>query len=460
MRARFLLLGLALAACADTEPADARPNIVLILADDLGWADVGYQGSTFYRTPHIDALSARGLTFSNAYAPSAVCSPSRAAILTGLSPARLQITRALGGAPSTEPSGPATTGPANKRVWEPIARESIPAGTPTCASVLRAVGYRTALIGKWHLGGDPRDLGFDVVIGAGREGATPSYFAPYGLPGLEDAPPGEYLTDRLTDEALEFLRASSGAPFFLYLSHFAPHSPFEAKADVVERYAARVDPNGAQRNPVYAAMVESLDDSVGRIVAELDALGLTERTLLVFTSDNGGWVERRGADGEEPYHVTSNAPLRSGKGRLYEGGVRVPTIASGAGVRAGTTDEPILGTDFLATFTRAAGIALPKTDGVALNDLFATHEPLARDELVFHFPHQSLASSIRAGDHKLIHFYIRDRDELFDLSADVGEEHDLAATNSKLAADLRVRLESTLDAEGAVRPTRNDGRSE
>ena len=457
------LVCLALTACGAEEASGSRgspgpPNIVFILADDLGWADVGFQGSTFYRTPHIDALSRRGLVFSDAYSAAAVCSPSRAAILTGLSPARLQLTRAIGNQVPSGPPGPATSGPPDKRVWEPITRDAIPAGTPTCATVLRAAGYRTAMIGKWHLGGEPADCGFDVVKGAARSGVTGSYFAPYGLPGLEGGPAGEYLTDRLTDEAIAFMEESADAPFFLYLSHFAPHSPFEAKPELVELYETRVDPAVAQRNAVYAAMIDSLDQSVGRLVESIERLGLTERTLVVFTSDNGGWVERRATSSAPAYHVTSNTPMRAGKGRLYEGGVRVPTIFAGVGVRRGVSEVPIIGTDFLPTFARVALAptdAFGDSDGLDLSELFGAAGRLDREELVFHSPHQSFASSIRIGDRKLIHFYIRDRDELYDLSSDVGEQVDLAAVDPDLAAELRARLESALDAAGATRPVRN-----
>jgi len=452
---------LALVSACGGAPEREAYNVVLILADDLGWADVGYQGSSFHATPNIDSLAARGIVFSQAYSASPVCSPSRASILTGLHPARLQLTRALGGQPASGPPGPATTGPSDKPMWGPVIRDRIPPEQPTFVSLLKDAGYRTGFVGKWHLGPGPLNYGFESEVGAVPWGQSQSYFPPYGLPTLTDGPPGEYLTDRLTDEAVRFLEENRDRPFFLMLSHYAVHSPWEAKPERVRAYEARADPAALQRNPVYAAMVESLDDSVGRILASLERLGLNERTVVVFTSDNGAFEEKRNDPRTGgPYRITSNLPFRSGKGRLYEGGLRVPTAVLGpvVGRPGSTSGVPIVGTDLFPTILAWAGVSVPPgLDGADLTGLVSGGPAPPRDELVFHFPHQSFASSIRRGDIKLIHFYITERSELYDLSADPGEQHDLSASRPELAADLERALFERLAELGAVLPTRNTG---
>jgi len=452
---------LALVTACDGAPPREATNVVLILADDLGWADVGYQGSTFHATPNLDSLAAKGIVFSQAYSASPVCSPSRASILTGIHPARLQLTRALQGQPASELPGPATTGPSDRALWAPIVRDRIPAEQQTFVALLKDAGYRTGFVGKWHLGPGPLHYGFESQVGAVPWGQSQSYFPPYGLPGLTDGPPGEYLTDRLTDEAVRFLEESSDSPFFLLLSHYAVHSPWEAKPERVAEYEARADPDGLQRNPVYAAMVESLDDSVGRIVAALERLGLSERTVVVFTSDNGAFEEKRNDPTTGgPYRITSNLPLRSGKGRLYEGGVRVPTVVLGPVVaRPGSTsDVPIVGTDLFPTILTWAGVSVPDgLDGADLAGLVGGGVAPPRDELVFHFPHQSFVSSIRRGDMKLIHFYLTERHELYDLAADPGEASDMSASQPELATELEHALFERLADLQAVLPTRNPG---
>ena len=448
-----LLACLLAASCAD--PA-ARPSFVLVLADDLGWADVGYQGSSFYRTPAIDALAADGLVFPRAYAPSPVCSPSRAGILTGLHPARLQVTAAVD-EPRVHAPGPATDGPAEEPVWEPWTRDALPADAPTIASRLGAAGYRTALIGKLHLANDPAALGFQVVRGSSRGGVARSYFQPYGVDDLPVRGDGdEYLTDRLTDEAIRFLEESGDVPFLLFVSHYAPHSPFEAPAELVTEYEARVDPSAPQRNPVYAAMVEHLDRSVGRLREALVLLDLADHTFLLFTSDNGGWEERRAENGRAAYSITSNAPWRSGKGRLYEGGVRVPLVVSGPGIGPGSSSVPVVGLDLAPTLAALAGLEPVESDGLDLSSLLSGRATtLPREALVFHFPHQSLASSVLRGEEKLLHFWIKDRDELYRIDEDPGELTDLVGREPERAAELRALLFAELDRLGAVRPTRN-----
>ncbi|MSR61246.1 MAG: hypothetical protein EXS08_02195 [Planctomycetes bacterium] len=452
------LLALTLAACTP-EPAP-RPSFVLVLADDLGWADVGFQGSRFQRTPAIDRLAADGLSFSNAYAAAPVCSPSRAALLTGLAPARLHLTKALGPhAPTEEDDERETSG----ELVEPTVVENLPAG-PTLGTELGAAGYRTAWIGKWHLGETPRAHGFETSLADSTAGATPSYFAPYGIPSLPDGPPGEYLTDRLTDEAVRFLRAQHEQPFLLVLSHYAPHLPLAAPPALVAEFEQRADPSAPQHNPVYAAMIARLDASVERLRATLEELHLAEHTLLLFTSDNGGFESKRlvrkrkagPGDTDESVSITSNLPLRSGKGRLYEGGLRVPLVAWGGPLLArGTSAVPVIGMDLLPTLLALAGRAPPPIcDGLDLAPLLCAERGPARDALYFHFPHQTFQSALRAGDEKLVYGWREERAELYDLSGDPGELHDLAAERPQRAGELQSKLFRWLDAVGAARPER------
>lgn len=461
-RPRSFLLAqiLLIAACGRASAPPARPNFVVFLADDLGWADVGYQGSTFYRTPHIDALAHDGLAFSQAYAASPVCSPSRAAILTGWSPARLHITTVMGPKAPFEELEARLDDATPGKIVAPTIRSRLPEGLPTLASCLEELGYRTALIGKWHLVPAPRSVGFDLQPGASPGGAVTSYFSPYGLPNLSDGPKGEYLTDRLTEEAVRFLENNRERPFLLVLSHYAVHTPLEAPEELVAECRARVAPGAPQKNPTYAAMVERLDDSVGRVRAALERLGLAGNTLLVFTSDNGGVEGKNTKYFEE--EVTSNLPLRSEKGRVYEGGLRVPMIAWGGVVAArGTCSEPVVGTDLFPTLLSLAGHApVSPSDGVDLTPLLEGSESLPRDELAFHFPHESFASALRLGDEKLVYSWKRERSELYDLAEDPGEQHDLAPERPERVAELERRLFAWLDGVGAERPVRSPAASD
>jgi len=470
-RAILLLAPILLGAgsCGPQAPASSKtsgvraekPNIVFVLADDLGWADVGYQGSTFHPTPNIDALARRGLVFTNAYASSPVCSPTRYSFLTGQNPARHGMTKALnpsvvGGVP-----GEATSGPEDREWWEPVLQDHIPDTETTITERLRAAGYRTGIIGKWHLGAPQAPLqGFDVSIATDVLGGPASYFSPYEIPGFPEGPEGEYITERLTDEAVTFIEQRGDRPFFLFLSHFAPHSPWQARAELVAKHEARIDPDAAQKNPIYAAMIESLDDSVGRIVAALEVNGLSENTLLVFASDNGAltqrWLRRRSKH-RTLFEITSNAPLRGGKGKLYEGGIRVPTIACWPGViEPGRCDVPTDTTDYYPTFLELCGLA-PRgetLDGVSLMPLLLGDGVLAREALYFHFPHQTLVCALRRGDEKLVHHF-GGATELYDLSSDPGEETNLFDERSDRALELKDELFTWLRGVGARFPVRN-----
>lgn len=457
MHRRTFLQAAAGAATAAAQNRPARPpNIVFILIDDYGWRDTGFNGSTFYQTPHIDALARGGIVFSHGYSASPVCSPTRAAIMTGKYPARLHLTAHLQGA-------------SNRlhytKVLQPNARLELPLAEVTIAELLRERGYRTACIGKWHLGRTgfrPSNQGFDVELGGDEAGSTNSFFYPQWTKKIPlEGKPGDYLTDRLTELAVDFIHAHRDRPFFLYLPHFAVHTPIEPKPEKIPKYAARSRPEDPQNYPGYAAMIESMDESVGRVMTALREAGIEDNTLVVFTADNGGVTSREWKN--RP--ITSNLPLRSGKGHLYEGGIRVPTIVRWPGVtQAGSTcTEPILSIDYAPTLAEAAGVPqsrLPAMDGRSITRLLRGARTLGRGEVFWHYPHYSPqlgtpAAAIRRGPDKLILFFEDDRAELYDLERDPGERTDLAAAQPAKAAQLRKRLEAWLRDTQAQIPAPN-----
>ena len=427
---------------AQPERREPRPNIVFILIDDLGWSELGCYGNTFNETPNVDRLAAAGLRFTSAYSAAPVCSPMRAALMTGQYPARVGIIDFLRGD--------------DRRFLSP--------DYYTLAEALRDAGYATGLIGKWHLmgdyakrKGDPARHGFDEVIcsetlyiGAG------DYFAPYRfMPDVEPLAENEYLTDRLAEEAVRFIRRHRERPFFLYLSHYAVHTLLAGRSDIVGRFRARADNARRRTNPDLAAMLASIDDGVGRILGALDELGLRGRTLVIFTSDNGGDLA-----------VTSNAPLRAGKATLYEGGIRVPLIISGAGTgREGRVcDVPVTTVDFYPTLLELAG-ARPRSgqvlDGESLVPLLAADGRLQRQTIYWHFPLEEPlkrrpCSAIRRGDYKLIDFHDTHTQELYDLGRDPRETHDLAgempAKRAELAEALTTWRNDVTRREAATRP--------
>jgi arylsulfatase A-like enzyme len=462
--------------------ASEKPNVIVILADDLGWADLSCYGSTLHESPHLDRLAAKGMRFTQAYSSSPYCSPSRAAILTGRHPARLKITDYI---PSNGKSGALL--PAEMRMELPL--EEV-----TMAEVLRDAGYATWHVGKWHLGDlgfYPEDQGFQVNVAGNHSGAPPSFFWPYGddegvavaRPGAKDkrkgyhgtpvpglragGKEGEHLCDRLTSEAIRLIeQRDPQRPFFLYLPFYDVHTPVMAKPDLVKKYetkAARLglppvaetprftEDNRAhggtaaklpetQVNPTYAAMIETMDANVGRLMAKLEEIGIAENTFVLFTSDNGGHL------------VTSNRPLRGCKGWLYEGGVREPWIVTWPGVTkpGSTCDVPVINADILPTILDVCGLppkpALHK-DGVSVASLLRGGTTPVHDALFWHFPHygnhgSGPCSSVRVGDWKLIHWIEDDSVELFDLATDPAEKTNLAAEHPDRAADLRARLDA------------------
>jgi arylsulfatase A-like enzyme len=469
-----------LLACASTQPLAVRrpPNVVVIVIDDLGWTDLGCYGSDYHETPHIDRLAAHGVRFTQAYAAAAVCSPTRAAIQTGCDPARLGITdwiraRFQGGTMPDDGRNPSGFWrPAGERLLVPrnplwLEREEV-----TIAEVLRSAGYRTAHVGKWHLGLDdwyPEHQGYDLNRGGCDLGHPPSYFDPYEnepqgpIPTLAPRREGEYLTDREADEAVEFIRENAEGPFFLHLAPYAVHTPLMARADLREHYERRRK-GEHQQNAVYAAMVRSVDDALGRVLAALEDLEVREDTLVIFTSDNGGLVG-----------PTSNHPLRAGKGHPYEGGLRVPLIVSYEGglrvplivswprrvPQGAVSDVPVTSVDLMPTICDATGI--PRTAGRELDGVSLYHhlrsggsDPLNRESLFWHFPHYRREippySVARIGDLKLVKWWEGPTFELYDLADDPSETRDLASERPDAAAALDARLTAYLRAIGARIP--------
>ena len=439
-------------------------NFVILLVDDLGWADLGCYGSDLHQTPNIDRFAEESLVFTEAYAAAPVCSPTRASIMTGKYPARLHIT--VWYESSDNP-------PKGRKLIPPITVGNMPHSEVTIAEVLHEAGYLTAHVGKWHLGDAahyPQTQGFDVNIGGTFWGAPTTFFYPYSgsgtfgkdfryVPHLEFGREGEYLTDRLTDEAIDVLERARGGPFLLNMCWHTVHTPIEAKQDVVDRYAAKIRPGMRHVNPTYAAMVESLDENLGKILDKIDALGIADRTVVILTSDNGGFVNNyRGQT------VTNNRPLRSGKGSLWEGGVRVPLVIRWPGVtRAGTScSEPVVSTDFYPTILEMAGLQgntqhNANVDGLSLVPLLENPEgKLDREAIYFHYPHYypttTPVSSIRAGDWKLLEFHEDNNVELYNLRDDPSEKSNLAAEMPQRAEQLRRQLHDWLNAVDAQMP--------
>lgn len=453
---------------ADSTNRRSLPNIVVILADDLGWSDLGCYGADLHETPHLDRLAKQGVRFTTAYAGSSVCTPTRAALMTGKHPARLGMT--------VWSEAAAHPGPQKRKLLPAAAEHNLALDEKALASYLAQAGYLTAIVGKWHLGDAnhyPETHGFDVNIGGTLWGAPETFFYPYrgsGLygkefryvPHLEFGKQGEYLTDRLTDEALRVIDRARGEPFFLYLAHHAVHTPIEAPAEIEKRFEARISAELHHQNAGYAAMLERLDASVGRVLARLDQLGLADNTIVVFTSDNGGFI---GRDRRRGVPVTNNHPLRSGKGALYEGGIRVPLMVRWPGVTPAkrTSDEPVVTEDLFFTLLAAAGQSPDPNrarDGVDLSPVLKDPAAsLGRDALYFHYPHYyettTPVSAVRAGEWKLLHYYEDGHDELYNLAADLGEQQNLAEREAERTAELSGKLKHWLTEVGARMPREN-----
>jgi arylsulfatase A len=449
----FVLLGSPFA-LADERAAGPRPNIILIVIDDLGWADLGCYGSTYHETPNLDALARRGMRFTDGYAACPVCSPSRAAIMTGRYPARLHLTDWLPGRPDQ----------ASQKLRRPRFRQELPLDEVTLAEVLGPAGYTSASIGKWHLGGPafwPEHQGFDMNIGGTETGSPPGGYFRFKTPNLQARSDAEYLTDRLTDEAIAFVERNRTRPFFLYLAHYAVHIPLQARTERLARYRAKPASGSLQNNPIYAAMLQSVDEGVGRLMRKLEDLGIEDRTVVIFTSDNGGLSVKEGPNTP----ATSNSPLRAGKGYLYEGGIRVPLIIAWPGVtRPGSIcGVPVSGQDLFPTVRDIAGGAPTPgrvVDGESLAPLLRRTGALRRDSLFWHYPHYANqggkpGGAIRQGNLKLIEGYEDGRSELYDLVADPSERKDLSGERPDEVSRLRDRLDQWRRSVGAQMPTPN-----
>lgn len=456
-------LGLpALVACADGAEPNAAPkrppSLVFILVDDLGWADIGCNGSSFYETPHVDALAAAGMRLTNAYAACPVCSPTRASILTGKYPARLKLTNFLVGL-REKPGSPVLTAPYKHH----LDLEEV-----TLAEALRSAGYTSAHVGKWHLGPKPyypEKQGFAVNVAGTEAGMPRSYYFPAWQANVPlDGTKKDYLTDRLTDEALTFIEDNRARPFFLYLAFYAVHIPIQPRADLLAKYE-RKQPPGPQKNPHYAAMVDAVDQNVGHVLHKLGELGLEKDTVVFFFSDNGGLATPEGP--HTP--ATTNAPLRAGKGYVYEGGIREPLVVRWPGsIPPGTvSDTPVTSVDFYPTILHMAGVDPARDqvlDGVDLVPLLTgtpgAADALASRPLFWHYPHFSNqggapGGAVREGRYKLIEHYEDGRLELFDLVDDVGESRNLAQEKPELTQRLHEKLVAWRASVDATMPLPN-----
>lgn len=424
-----------------------RPNFVFILIDDMGWPDLGCYGNRFHETPHADRLAREGMRFTDAYAACPVCSPTRASIVSGQYPARVGITDFI---------------PGHWRPFEklrvPINRQQyLPLENITFAEALQSEGYTSGVFGKWHLGGReqfPDKQGFDAM------GVLQGSHKKFKLFPETELPDDPYLSEVLTDEAEHFMEANQDRPFCLCLHHYAVHIPLQARERLIEKYENKPKPDSGVNNAIYAAMVEHVDASVGRILDKLDELELSDNTVVVFFSDNGGLRQR--FDGDGPI-VSTNAPLRAEKGTVYEGGIRVPMIVRWPGVVAAgsTNDTPITSVDIYPTFLELAGADRPPEqtlDGESLLPLLRQSGELKRDAIYWHYPHyhhSSPAGAIREGDWKLIEFYEDGHLELYNLRNDIGEQNNLAEGESARAKAMHAKLAAWRESVGAEMPTEN-----
>ena len=472
MRIYCFLTLLVLSACQQAPPQ----NFLFILVDDLGYMDVGaYNPTTFYETPHIDRLAREGVRFVNGYAAAPVCSPTRASIMTGVYPGRLHTTDWFG-APQPETAAQHWTH--SMPLLPAPYTDELPHEETTLAEAFRQAGYRTFFAGKWHLGKEgsyPEDHGFAINRGGWERGGPYGrgrYFTPYDNPRLEDGPEGEHLPARLARETIEFVSQSTDAPFLAFLSFYSVHTPLMTRPDLEAKYEAkRVNwPENSwgtegsrkvrqvQNHAVYAGMVEAMDEAVGAVLQVLDSLGISDRTVVLLTSDNGGLSTSEG-------HPTSNLPLRGGKGWLYEGGIREPFIVKWPGVTPAmvTVAEPVVSTDFYPTMLDIAGLPLlpgQHQDGISLAPLLRGTEPVERNALYWHYPHYgnqggSPGGAIRQGSWKLISFFEDGRSELYDLQNDPGETVNLVNANPEKAQELQAMLTRWQEDAGVRFPSPN-----
>ncbi len=450
-----------------------KPNIIIITADDLGWADIVGNGADLHETPNLDKLEAQGLKFTNAYAAAAVCTPTRASLMTGKYPARLHMT--IWSEWATNPQF-------DQKLLPPDVVGNLPHKEKTLAEVLKDAGYLTAHVGKWHLGESaysPEFHGFDVNIGGNHWGCPPTFFYPYRgniydterfVPGLESnsngnyfsSRKGEYLTDRLTDEAIKIMDGAKNNPFFLNLSYYSVHTPIEGKPETVKYFKNKIKSNMNHQNAIYAAMVNSLDENIGRVMDKIDELGISENTILIFISDNGGLTAQW-----DNQVVTNNSPLRSGKGSLYEGGIKIPMLIRypGVTIQRSVTSNIVSTIDILPTITEILNIKDSdikiKPDGKSLLPIMKNPKADMNREFVFwHYPHYyypitSPVSSVRNRDWKLLQYYEDNHVELYNLKEDPSEKNNLSKKMQKKTKELLNALNSWKHDVNAQVPTIN-----
>ena len=469
MKKTFVFMA-SFAVAASSALAGSAPNVLLILVDDFGARDLGCTGSTHYKTPSLDAFANTAVHFTQGYAGGSVCSPTRAALITGKHPARVGITDWI----------PGSSGGKEALLDTPEDLHALPADETTLAEALKAAGYTTFYAGKWHLGGEgslPTDHGFDINKGGHHKGSPPGgYYSPYKNPYLKSGPKGEYLPDRLTNETLAFMQAqkSEEAPFFAMLAFYTVHTPIQASKRHIEAYESAFaelpesPPNGSERyeaitrprqdNPAYASMVTAMDENVGRLLKGLDEMALSDNTVVIFTSDNGGLSTLSAARRSGP---TSNVDLRAGKGWCYEGGIRVPFMVRVPGQNKGrVSDTPVVSMDIFPTVLDLCGLPLNPSqhaDGVSLVPAMKG-KAIARDAIYWHYPHYHGSNwrpgaAIRLGDWKLIRFYEENEDQLFNLATDPSETTNVAEGETAKLKELQTRLESMQRDTGAKIPT-------
>lgn len=496
-----LNLGLAvLVALSSSAWTDSRPNVVFFLVDDMGWMDSSVYGSTFYKTPAMERLAKSSVRFTNAYSASPLCSPSRASIMSGQVPARHGMTTAWGHLPIDPDLPEYQKARASSPVLLPNSKRVLELEQYTLAEAFRDNGYRTGFIGKWHLGVDPAywpdRQGFEFAFHGAPDAGPPwpqGYFSPYGFAAgtVTDGPVGEYITDRATDEALDFIHNDDGRPFFLCLWHWGVHGPWQAKAKLIEYYIQHPDPTGRQKSTIMAAMLQSMDESLGRLLDDLEERGLDKNTIIVFTSDNGGVVKKRVGNPSSPVidegknpqpkplfmtckpqvPVTSNAPLRNGKASLFEGGTRVPALIRWPGVtdRGRVDGTPIMGIDYYPTLVEMCGLKMKQPqiiDGVSLVPLLKGGA-LERDTLFCYFPHSfgkwsPAGAWVRQGNWKLIEVfdpspYFPAPFELYNLRDDIGETNNLVDQYPERVAAMKKLIQKHFRDTHARTPIPNPG---
>ncbi|MEL6557471.1 MAG: sulfatase [Bacteroidota bacterium] len=452
----FLIAGIL--ACETKEPTE-NPNIIVIVADDLGWSDLSSYGNKFIETPNLDKLASKGVRFTNGYAPASLCSPSRASIVTGLHPVRVNITEHIHG---NQKAGP------NQKLQTPPIAQALDTAFQTSAEVAKKAGYQTAYFGKWHLGGgkaSPKNQGYDQTYAASYHGLPNSFYYPFFNHGMEDikadAQEGDFLSDVLTDQFIDHLKSIDGK-FLAYLNFYAPHVPIEGRADLTKKYVTKAGgkDDGPIPNPHYAAMVEGIDQNVGRLLDSLEHFGLMENTVIIFTSDNGGLSVKEVPAFAKHTPPTDNFPLNAGKGYLYEGGVRVPFIVYGENQFSGgqIVDAPVSGTDIHNTIMNLLGINSETADGQSLVSIVKNNQ--REKPIFFHVPHYSPqrglpSSSIRKGDFKLIYFYEDEQVALYDVVRDPKESEDLSTELPDVKDSLLQELMRWKSELGAKDPTPN-----